>query len=155
MKTLKIKDVMTNPAVCVNKNDTIINAAKIMQEHNIGAIPVVDDNNNLVGIVTDRDIIIRNIARELDPKDHKVSEIMTTNVKTVTPDTYVDEALEIMSEDQVRRLPVVDESKNVIGMVSLGDVATTSDFYFETGEALSEISIPCHKKHPKNNEKSH
>lgn len=142
---MKIKDIMTQPAITVLPDDTIYQVSQVMQENNIGALPVCDDGK-LVGIVTDRDIIIRNVARGLDPKMHPVREIMTTKVHTVTPDSGVSEAVKLMSTVKARRLPVVDQD-SVVGFVAIGDMAVTGDYVTEVGGALSDISVPCHKKH--------
>lgn len=146
---MKVADIMTNPAIVVSSYTTIEDTSKIMSRHNIGSVPVVDDKDNVVGIVTDRDIVIRTVARGLDPKTHKVHEIMTGNVKSVTPDASVDDAADIMASEKIRRLPVVEDNK-VVGFVALGDVAVVSDFAYETAQALSEISEGCHQKFPKN-----
>lgn len=147
---MTIKDIMTDPAIVVNEETSVEEAAKVMRQHNIGSIPVVDTDDALVGIVTDRDIVIRNMARGLDPKTHSVNEIMTRDVSCVTPDADLCEAAYIMANDKVRRLPVV-EGERVVGLVALGDLSTISDFRFEAGEALCEISEGCHKKHPLHN----
>ncbi len=146
---MRIADIMTNPAIVVSSYSTIEDTSKIMSRHNIGSVPVVDDADNVVGIVTDRDIVIRTVARGLNPKTHKVHEIMTGEVKTVTPQTSIGEAADIMANGKVRRLPVVDDNK-IIGVVALGDVAVTQDFAYETSQALSEISEGCHQKFSKN-----
>ncbi|MDD6309101.1 MAG: CBS domain-containing protein [Clostridia bacterium] len=146
---MTVRDIMTDPAIIIHEDATVEDAAKVMRRHNIGSIPVVDARDALVGIVTDRDIVIRNMARGLDPKNHSVDEIMTADVTCVTPETEVDEAAELMAYDKVRRLPVVEADK-VIGFVALGDISACRDYTFEVGEALCEISDGCHKKYPKN-----
>lgn len=137
---MKVKDVMTRSITTIEPDATIKDAASIMQQHNIGSIPVVD-NNGLVGIVTDRDIVVRNIASDQDPFSTPVRNIMTSQVTTVTPEEDVKSISEIMSKRQVRRLPVV-ENQNLVGMVSLGDIATTGKSNMEASEALCEISKP-------------
>ena len=150
---MKIRNIMTNPAIVANEHISVESAAKIMREHNIGSVPVVSDDGNIIGIVTDRDMVIRAGARGLGPKRHSVSEIMTGHVTTVAPDTAICTAAKIMADDKIRRLPVVDNN-TVVGFVALGDVARRSDFSVETADALCEISEGCHKKHPcHNNEK--
>ncbi len=137
---MKVKDVMTRSITTIEPDATIKDAASIMQQYNIGSIPVVD-NNGLVGIVTDRDIVVRNIASDQDPFSTPVRNIMTSQVTTVTPEEDVKSISEIMSKRQVRRLPVV-ENQNLVGMVSLGDIATTGKSNMEASEALCEISKP-------------
>ncbi|MBP5427491.1 MAG: CBS domain-containing protein [Clostridiales bacterium] len=137
---MKIKDVMTKNVACISPTSTIIEAARLMQKHNVGVIPVCDATK-MVGIVTDRDIVVRNIANGTGV-DKEVRDIMTSDVKTVTKDMDVEDATNIMSEAQVRRLPVLEDNK-VIGMVSIGDIATINNRLFrEAGETLGHISTP-------------
>ena len=149
---MTVKDIMTDPAIVITEDSSVIDAAKLMREHNIGSVPVVNDSENIVGIVTDRDIVIRNMARGLDPKSHSVNEIMTRDVSCVAPETEIDEAAQVMANDKVRRLPVVDDDR-VVGFVALGDISACRDYTFEIGEALCEISEGCYKKHPTHNSK--
>ena len=136
---------MTDPAIVVSSNNSVYDTAQVMREHNIGSVPVVNDNQQVVGIITDRDIVIRDVARGLDPKDTPVSLVMSGNVKCISSDTEIDEAASIMSRDKVRRIPVVEGNK-VIGLVALGDLALCMDYKIECADALCEISKGCHKK---------
>lgn len=137
---LKVKDKMTKNVAYVSPNTSITETAQLMQRHNIGSVPVVDDNN-LVGIVTDRDIVVRNIAHGNDPRSTPVSDIMTTNVITVTPDADMEEVTAKMAINQIRRVPVV-ENNRLVGILAIGDMATDRRFNMEASEALSEISRP-------------
>ncbi|NSW90783.1 MAG: CBS domain-containing protein [Firmicutes bacterium] len=137
---LKVKDKMTKNVAYVSPNTSITETAQLMQRHNIGSVPVVDDNN-LVGIVTDRDIVVRNIAQGNDPRSTPVSDIMTTNVITVTPDADMEEVTAKMAINQIRRVPVV-ENNRLVGILAIGDMATDRRFNMEASEALSEISRP-------------
>lgn len=135
---MKVKDVMTKNVACISPQSTVIEAARLMQKHNIGVIPVCDATK-MVGIVTDRDIVVRNIANGTGV-DKEVRDIMTSDVKTVTKDMDVEDATDIMSASQVRRLPVVENNK-VVGMVSIGDIATISNRSSrQAGETLADIS---------------
>ena len=135
---MKVKDIMSKNVACVNPESKVVEAAQLMQKHNVGSIPVVD-RSGIVGIVTDRDIIVRNIAHGKNPGDTPVRDIMTGQVITASPDMEVDEVTKLMSEKQIRRVPVV-ENNMVVGMLSLGDLATDNRFTMEASEALSEIS---------------
>lgn len=140
MITLKIKDIMTKDVAYVSPTSTVVEAAQLMQKLNVGSIPVCDQNG-VVGIVTDRDIVVRNVAHGKTPETTWVKDVMTSKVSTVTPDTDVNEASKLMSQTQIRRLPVV-ENNVLVGMVALGDLATDNRFYTEASEALSDISTP-------------
>lgn len=131
---------MTHDVAYVNPQATIAEVAQLMQKHNVGSIPVCDENG-VVGIITDRDIVVRNIAGGGDPKSVKVQEIMTNQVRAATPDMESEQVAQMMSENQIRRIPVVENNK-LVGIVALGDMATDSRFDLEASEALTEISRP-------------
>lgn len=137
---MKIKDIMTKDVITLNENDTVEKASKLMKEHNIGSIPVCQ-GENVIGVITDRDITTRSIAQEQDIKNQKVRDIMTSNPVTANPNMDVHEASRIMSERQIRRLPVVENSK-ITGIVALGDLAVESKLNDDAGKALGNISEP-------------
>jgi CBS domain-containing protein len=138
MMTLKIKEIMTTDVRTVCSNDSISEAANIMKELDVGAIPVLD-NNMLVGIVTDRDLVLRGLAEGKNSKD-AVSNVMTTDIITAAPDTDVHKVADMMAAKQIRRLPIV-ENNNLVGIVSIGDMAVEDIFENEAGEALHTISM--------------
>lgn len=137
---MKVKDIMTKNVAYIKPDSTVTEAAKLMQQHNVGSIPVCDQTG-VVGMVTDRDIVVRNVIMGSNPQSTPVSNIMTTKVATVTPDTDVDLLGDIMSKNQVRRIPVVD-NKTLVGIVALGDLATDRRFDMEASGALTDISKP-------------
>lgn len=137
---MKISEMMTKDVISLSVDDTAQHAAKLMKEHNIGAIPVGLEEK-VVGIITDRDIVLRCIAENKDIKTQKVREIMTSNPVLGDSNMNVDDAIRIMGERQIRRLPIVQSNK-LIGIVSLGDLAVQSKLKEEAGDALSEISVP-------------
>jgi CBS domain-containing protein len=134
---MNIRDVMTRNPRTVTPDDTIQNAARIMRDEDTGAIPVVE-NGRPVGMVTDRDIVVRSVA-DGGQVNRSVREIVTTGVVCVTPDMSTREANELMSEHQVRRLPVV-ENDQLVGIVSLGDLAVKEGKDRRTGDTLQDIS---------------
>ncbi|MFZ5987228.1 MAG: CBS domain-containing protein [Bacillota bacterium] len=137
---MKVKDKMTKNVAYVNPTNTVVEAAQLMQKHNVGSIPVYDQRG-VVGIVTDRDIVVRNVAHGKVPNDTKVQDVMTSQVTTVTPDMDIDEVSKLMAQQQIRRVPVV-ENNQIVGILALGDMATDMRFDTEASEALSEISKP-------------
>ncbi len=137
---MKVRDVMTKSVATIRPDATIKDAAQMMQQHNVGSIPVVD-SNGLQGIVTDRDIVLRNIASGQDPMSTPVKNIMTSQITTVTPEEDVHAISQMMASRQIRRVPVIENQK-LVGMVSLGDIATTGKTNMEASEALTEISKP-------------
>ena len=136
---MKIKDIMTaNPQV-LTENSTVKNAADIMQKNEIGVIPVTDaESGSLKGIITDRDIILRCISKDLDANTTKVKEIMTEKVIFVCPENSVTESSRLMAKNKIRRLPVCENGK-VVGMVSLGDVSRSKMMFAETASAFCDI----------------
>jgi CBS domain-containing protein len=120
-----IRDVMTSDPRCVKSSDTVVEAARAMREADIGDVVVVD-NGSIRGLVTDRDIVVRAVAEGRDPSQTKVADVASEDVATVTPDQDVGEAIRLMREKHVRRLPVVEEGSPV-GIVSLGDLAQERD----------------------------
>jgi len=131
---------MTDRVAFVGPDASIEHVAQLMQRHNVGSIPVVD-NGSIVGIVTDRDIVVRGIAQGKEAANTPVSQIMTTDVQSVTPDMTLEQAALIMSEYQVRRLPVV-EGDRLVGIVSLGDLATYGRYDVEVSDTLGKVSTP-------------
>lgn len=138
---MKLKDVMTKDVICVTPESSIEEAARYMKEHDIGSVPVCD-NNKVLGIVTDRDIVTRVISEGKDSKTITVRDIMSSNPVVGSPDMKVEDAARIMGERQVRRLPVA-ESNGIVGMVSLGDLAVEPSIHGEANTTLREISEPC------------
>lgn len=138
---MKISEIMTKDVISLSVEDTVEHAAILMKEHNIGSIPV-RSSQKIVGIVTDRDIIMRSAAEGSDIKTQKVRDIMTSNPVLGDQNINVDDAARIMSERQIRRLPIVSNNE-LVGMVSLGDLAVEPNLHKEASDALSEISIPC------------
>jgi len=113
-------------------------AAGLMAQYDIGAVPVMQDGE-LAGIVTDRDLVLRVMARRLDPSSVTLGEILTRVVTTVTPDVQLSEAREVMAEQRIRRLPVVKDGE-LVGILSLGDVALADASKRAVGDTLEEVS---------------
>jgi CBS domain-containing protein len=135
-----IQDVMTREVQSISPQETIQRAAQMMDELNVGAIPVLD-GQKLVGMITDRDITVRATAAGQAPGSTRVADIMSTDVRTCTPEQTVDDVLGQMGDVQIRRVPVVDQaSQKVVGIVSMGDMATKHSAGVE--RALEEVSSP-------------
>jgi CBS domain-containing protein len=129
-----IREVMTSDPRTVSSDATLEDAAQEMKSDDIGAV-LVEDNGNVAGILTDRDIVVRAIAEGRDPSSTTVGEVATRDVKTLTPDSSVDDAIRIVREQNVRRIPVVQEGRPA-GIVSIGDLAIERD----ADSALADIS---------------
>ena len=137
---MKVSDAMTRDVRVANPNQTIQDAAKMMSDIDSGVLPV-GENDRLIGMITDRDIAVRAVAQGKGPQT-LVREVMTDHVHYCFDDEDTDEVTRKMADSQVRRLPVVNRDKRLIGILSLGDVATSRDGADEAGEALSDISRP-------------
>lgn len=142
---MKICDIMTDKVVSIGQGEPVAAAAKLMGRTNLGALPVCDDKGRLRGMITDRDIVLRCVAVDADPHNVKVSEIMSRGIITTGPFEEVEHAVRLMSEDQVRRLPVLDNGR-LVGMVTLCDMARNCNCDMEAAEALSEISSNFRRK---------
>lgn len=137
---MKVKEIMTKNVVSVNSEDNVKRAAEIMEKYDVGSVPVCQ-GEKLLGILTDRDIALRSVSTGENNMVQKVRDIMSSNPVFATPDMDVREASKIMSDRQIRRLPIV-ENNNLIGIISLGDIAVEPDFALNAGDALSDISKP-------------
>lgn len=137
---MKANDVMTKDPVTLGPEATLGEAATLMRQEDCGSIPIVD-GGRLVGIVTDRDIVIRAVAAGKDARGTKVSEVMSADPVCISPDTDVDEAAKVMADRQIRRLPVVDDGK-LAGILVIGQLARREPDEQQTGETLREISQP-------------
>ena len=134
---MKVKEVMTQDVLIANPRQSICDAAKLMAECDAGALPVGEEDR-LVGVITDRDIAVRAVARRLSA-DTPVRDIMSREVLYCFEDEDVDHVARNMADQQIRRLPVLDREKRLVGIVSIGDLAKKSPAK-QTGEALKDIS---------------
>ena len=138
-----VSDVMTRGVRSMSPSDTVVSAAQAMEELNVGVIPVCD-GEKLVGMVTDRDIVVRVVAQELDARTTRLADVMSTNVRTAREDEDIDEVLNDMAENQIRRVPVVDGKDRLIGILSIGDIAAKDpDNDADVATSLGEISSPA------------
>jgi CBS domain-containing protein len=136
-----VREAMTADPLVVQRWTAAQFAARLMEREDVGSLPVVEENGNLVGIVTDRDIALRVVAAARDPKKTQVGEILTEHPVVVLPDDPLADALELMASHQVRRLPVVDD-KQLVGMLAQADVAQEAKDK-KAGQALEAISQPA------------
>lgn len=131
---------MSGKVSTVGRDSTVSEAAVILRDCDIGILPVVDDDGRLVGLLTDRDIVVRSVAAGMDVTIAKVGDIMSKELFTAGPDDFVFEAIRTMGEKQVRRIPIVDSEGKLEGIISLADIALEMEDEREVAEALEEIS---------------
>jgi CBS domain-containing protein len=139
-----VQDIMTRDAECTRPSATLHEVASRMQQLNVGSLPVCD-NDRLVGMITDRDITVRSAAEGHDPEADHVADVMTPGITFCFDDQDVKEAARLMNDKQVRRLPVLNRQKRLVGIVSLGDLAVQTgdeELVGETVEGVSEPSMP-------------
>ena len=133
-------EVMTkDPKTCA-PTDTVQRAAQLMKTEDVGPIPIVGDNGKLEGIITDRDIVLKVVAEGQDPKTTKLADVMSTDLITCTTDGDIEKTLDLMEDNQVRRIPVVDASGRLVGIISQADIATRLDDSEKTAELVEDIS---------------
>jgi CBS domain-containing protein len=141
---MKIQDIMTKDPACVTPGTTVRDVAQLMQREDTGAVPVVESNDSrrLVGMVTDRDIAIRVVAEGRDG-DTRVSEVMTeSRLATLKSDASVDDVMRRMADEQVRRIPIVDERGALVGIVSQADVVRKARDDGQSEQTVEDISRP-------------
>jgi CBS domain-containing protein len=143
-KIMQVQEIMTTAVECCTPNDTAQRAAEIMRGADTGVVPVLAGENEpkVIGIVTDRDLCMAVVAPARDARQVRVQECMTGKVVTVRPEDQVERAADLMAEKQIRRLPVVNESGAIVGIVSLGDLAQSPQQAADIGEAVHDISEP-------------
>jgi len=144
---MRVQDVMTKDPACVTPGATIREAAQIMQRENVGIIPVVEEKGDkrLVGVVTDRDIAIRVVAEGRDGAA-RVSEIMSTSrLATCSPDDSVNDAMEAMATEQLRRIPIVDDRGSLIGIIAQADIVRKANDTGRAERTVQQISEPTGK----------
>lgn len=142
---MKVKDCMCHKVAYVNPNCSVEDCAKLMCNNHIGCVPVCDESNQVVGLVTDRDILLRTIGCDKEIKNTPVSDIMTCKVCCCTPETEISEAEKLMSENQIRRLPVIENNK-IIGILTLGDLASDKNVSTESVCDTLENICGCDNK---------
>jgi CBS domain-containing protein len=136
---MKVSEVMTTDVESVQMNSTLEEVASIMKVENVGAVPVVDEDDDLVGIITDRDIVVRCVAEGKNPAETNVEEVLSHELETIEPDVDVEEAAQLMVDRQIRRLPVCEDGE-LVGMVSIGDLAVKTPGAQASTETLRDIS---------------
>jgi CBS domain-containing protein len=142
---MRVKEVMTDAVKTVTPETRLQDVARIMRDEDIGSVPVAE-NDKLVGMVTDRDLVVRAVAEHSNLEQKCARDVMSHQVLYCRMDQTVEDALKNMGEQQIRRLPVVDESKRLVGVVSIGDLSSRARTT-RTGEALKEISRPNGNAH--------
>ena len=140
----KCSEVMTRDPSCCLPSDTVDKVAQLMKAEDVGPVPIVEDQaaKKLVGIVTDRDLAIKVVAEGRDPASTRVEEVMTRDPVTCRPDDDLQKALDIMSQQQVRRVPIVDENGGIVGIIAQADIATRTEEPEKTEDVVESISQP-------------
>jgi CBS domain-containing protein len=136
---MKIKEISTPEPQCISPNASLTEAAKKMRILDIGMLPVCE-NDRLIGTVTDRDITVRAVAEGLDPKTVKVRQMMTQEVVYCFENRTVEEAAQLMEEKKIRRLPVLDAQRHLVGIVSIGDLAARAHEQKLAGQVLERVA---------------
>jgi CBS domain-containing protein len=133
------RHVMTSDPACCSTNATLDQVARLMVQNDCGEIPILDTQDHPIGVITDRDIVCRVVAEGKNPTAHTVEQCMTQPVQTVTVDTPIEEVVRVMEKHQIRRVPVVDASGCLMGIISQADVAWAEPEN-EVGELVREVS---------------
>lgn len=137
---MEAQDIMTKDVVWVRENESVKDVATKMDESDVGSIIVLDNNSKSVkGIITDRDIVIRGVRSNNDINSLKAADVMTTDVVTATKKNNVDDIIDLMSNNQIKRVPIVDNNQ-LVGIISLGDLSQSYMLEDEAGDVLNDIT---------------
>ncbi|MBI3946489.1 MAG: CBS domain-containing protein [Armatimonadetes bacterium] len=141
---MQVRDIMTIDPVACAPDDQVATAAKIMVDRDCGAVPVVDsqETRRVVGILTDRDIVVRLVARRINPVTSSACDCMTCDVYVVRPGDSIQDVVSLMEEQQIRRVPVVEDGGVLVGIVATADLARKVDDEEMLAEVLEEVSEP-------------
>ena len=148
----RISEVMTRGVEVIPPDASLQRAAQVMDELNIGALPVCE-GGELVGMITDRDITVRATAAGMEPAAHCVKEVMTEQTRWCTEDQTTEDGMSQMGDVPIRRLPVLNEQREIVGIVSLGDLAIRQSEH--TDEVLRDVSWPSEPDRPQGNQAPH
>jgi CBS domain-containing protein len=141
-----VRDLMTRDPQCVTERESLRDAARKMKSQDVGSLPVVqsDGDRKIIGMVTDRDIVVRVLADGRNPEDCVVRDAMSEHIISVHEDDPVDRVFQVMSENQVRRVPVLNQSEEIVGIVAQADIATQSKQQSKVAKTVEEISERNH-----------
>lgn len=142
---MKLKEIMSQNVISIHPRESVAVAARLLAKHNIGVLPVCSSDGKLCGMVTDRDLVTRCMAANRAPEQTKVQDVMTGRIVCASSDMDVAVAAHLMGQEQVRRLPVIDDGK-LCGMVSVGDLAGREESSYDAAEALEGICSNLSKK---------
>jgi CBS domain-containing protein len=144
---MKAQDIMSKNPTCVTPDTSLVDAARLMKQENIGVVPVVESANSkkLVGVLTDRDIAVRAVAEGRDGASTSVGHVMTSNVRTSITTDSVNDVMDLMGREQVRRVPVVDERGALVGIISQADIVLEAKDNKRAERTVEQISQPTGK----------
>ena len=144
---MKAREIMSRNPTCVTPDTPLVDAARLMKDENIGVVPVVESSNSrrLVGVLTDRDIAIRAVAEGRDGASTSVGHIMSTDLRTSAPDDSVSDVMALMGSEQIRRIPIVDERGDVVGIIAQADIVLEANDDKTAERTVEKISQPSGK----------
>lgn len=144
---MKAREIMSRNPTCVTPDTPLIDAARLMKDENIGVVPVVESSNSrrLVGVLTDRDIAIRAVAEGRDGATTSVGHVMSTDIHTSAPDDSVNDIMALMGSEQIRRVPIVDERGDVVGIIAQADIVLEANDNKKAEKTVEKISEPSGK----------
>lgn len=135
-------EIMTRDLITCPTSTTLIGAASLMRTEDVGVLPVTDDDEKLLGLITDRDIVVRGLADNRDPLETTVGDIMSTDMETCRANDEIEAVMDRMSQAQVRRVPVVDDQNHIVGMIAQADIALRMDRAQSVGRVVEDVSRP-------------
>ena len=144
---MKAQEIMSKNPTCVTPDTPLVDAARLMKDENVGVVPVVESSNSrrLVGVLTDRDIAIRAVAEGRDGATTSVGHVMSTDIHTSAPDDSVNDVMSLMGSEQIRRIPIVDERGDVVGIIAQADIVLEANDNKKAEKTVEKISEPSGK----------
>ena len=139
-KRIKCRDIMSENVTSASPSTNLCDVAQMLKTEDVGILPIIDENRLLLGLITDRDIVVRAVAEGLDVSNTRVEEVMTTETFNVGPDDFAFQAVRTMADKKVRRVPIVDKEGLLVGIVSIADIALEMEDEKEVAETIEEIS---------------
>ena len=145
---MKAQDIMTRNPTCVTPDTSLTEAARLMKQEDVGVVPVVESEGSkrLVGLITDRDIAIRAVAEGRDGTTTSVGHVMTSEIRSASPDDSVNDVMALMGREQVRRVPIVDERGTLVGIIAQADIVLDAEDDKKAEKTVERISEPSGRR---------
>lgn len=138
----RCRDIMTSEIITCTPTTTLVGAAAIMRDEDFGSLPVVEEDGTLIGIITDRDIVVRGLAEHRVPTETTVADVMSRDIETCRENDEIEAAMDRMRRAQIRRIPIVNDNNQIVGIIAQADLAVRTERTEDVGQVVEDISYP-------------